>query len=258
MAGSGQAWHHVSGRKGVIATRRRFGRVAVAFSVAASLCGSAMAAGPMEEETGSHISRPAPAEIPLSRMSETDQARATIIAFSQCIVLSHRSAVEQALAIPPLDKQASRALGALAGSDCLRYGELSMRTTMLRGGIYAALYRIDFAKGAAAIADRPLDFSADVQGAVTPDAQQYLWLRQFADCVVRADPADARTLVLSPVASSAENASFAALAPHFNGCAVQGMTLTFSKVILSGLVAEALYREAKAASIATAPAGKSS
>ncbi len=258
MAVSGQAWHRV-GRSGGTAGGRRFGQVAIAFSVAASLYGSAVAAGPMEEETGSHIARPTPAEIPLSHMSETDKARATIVALSQCIVLSHRGEVERALAIPPLDKQANRALGALAGSECLRYGELSMKTTMLRGGIYAALYRIDFAKSAPAIADRPLDFSADVQGAVTPDAQQYLWLRQFADCVVRTDPADARTLVLSPVASAAENASFTALAPHFNGCAVQGMTLTFSKIILSGLVAEALYREAKAASAGTtAPAAKSS
>ncbi len=254
----------VSGRAAHAAGRRfvghRLGRSIVALSVAASLCGAATAAGPMEAPMGSKIGRPAPAEIPLAHMSETDKARAAIIAFSQCVVMSHRSAVERALAISPLDKQSNTALGALADSECLRYGEVTMQTTMMRGGFYTALYKLDFAKSAPAVAAQPLDFSGDVAGATTPEAQQYLWLRQFADCVVRADPAGARTLIMSPVASTTENASFAVLAPHFNGCAVKGMTLTFSKIILTGLVAEALYREAKVASAApttTAPAAKS-
>lgn len=221
-------------------------------SILIALSGSASAwasSTPMEVPLGSQTARAAPAEIPMHGMSANDQSRSTILAFARCTVRSHRKIVESVLAMPPLDKQSQYALGKLADSDCLRAGELEMPNILMRGGLYAALYIADYDSVPAVPIMTPLDFTVDVGGATTPEAQQYLWLHQFADCVVRADTLDSRALVLAEVASPSENAIFAALAPHFSGCLIKGQSLTFSKAVLASVIAEVLYRQTKAASV---------
>ncbi len=188
-------------------------------------------------------------ETPVRGMSESDAARATIIDFARCTVRSHRAVVEHLLTKSPLDKGSQYALGKLADSDCMSPGDLQIPYSLMRGGLYAALYMADYDFAPPVSIITPLDFTADVGGAATPEAQQYLWLHQFADCVVRADPQDSRALVLAGVANPSESAMFAALAPHFSGCMVKGQSLTFSKAVLAGLIAEVLYRQTKAASV---------
>jgi hypothetical protein len=132
-------------------------------------------------------------------------------------------------------------------------GELRMDPSLMRGGLYAGLYRADYSHIDGTLGDQPVDFTADVKGSETPSAQQYIWSHEFADCVVRADQADARKLVLAPVASSIERQAFAALTPRFNGCMSAGQTLTFSRIVLTALISEALYREAKSSSKPSIP-----
>lgn len=209
-----------------------------------------------EAETGSHIQKPAPADIPTNAMSEADRSRVAIMAFGQCVVLSQRSAVERVLALPPFDKATNRKLANLATSDCLRNGEISMPEAIMRGAVYRALYVADFGKAQPALPPAPIDYWQDV-GGVSADAaaQEYVGLHQFGDCVVRRDPEHSRKFILSTVGSNGENAALAALVPELGPCVSAGSKLTFSKIMLTSALAEALYRESRAAQLAVVSNG---
>ncbi|MBA2935795.1 hypothetical protein HZF05_17080 [Sphingomonas sp. CGMCC 1.13654] len=216
-----------------------------------------MASGQMEAETGSNIRTPAPAEIPYySKLSDADRARATIIAFSQCVVLREAHGVARVLSANPIGSNQNKLLSDLAIDDCLRYGELRMDATLLRGGLYAALYRLNYRKISPPLADQPIDFTPDIAGATGNEAQNYIGLRQFADCVVRKDPSNSRSLILSDVGSKIETADFSVLSSSFSACLAQGTKITFSKAVIHGLIAEALYREAVRPGVRPASAGK--
>jgi hypothetical protein len=149
-----------------------------------------------------------------------------------------------------------QAFNTLANSKCLLRGSLGMPSELMRGSLYAAMYEIDYRSAPSVPLTVPVDYAPDVAGARPAEADDYLALHNFADCVVRADPATSRVLILSPVGSAAESASFAQLGPRLSGCIVQGRTITFSKSILSAIIAQALYRATKAAVAASAaPAG---
>jgi len=229
--------------------RRGFGRALGGFSsILLMLAGASAAAAQTETRLGSRLPRTAPADIPTYGMSKDDAARVTLLAFGRCTVQEHRALVERTLVMPALDGATDKAIDKFMDDDCLRDGQLRMPTSLARGSLYAALYLADFGNApAVAPFAAPLDFSGDVGGATTPEAQQYLALHQFADCVVRDDPADSRALLLARIGTQTENAVFAALAPHFNACIVQGQSLTFSKAVLTALIAEVLYRHSKAA-----------
>lgn len=218
---------------------------ALALALAGSLAAGARAQ--TEAPTGSIMSMPSAAEIPDTRhMTPAEKGRVTIMSFARCMVQRHRVAMEKALAIPPLDDASSIAFKRLvSGGECLSYGELKMNQSLLRGGLFSALYRADFSRAPGAAAASTVDWSRDVGGSTTPEQMQYVGLRQFADCAVRADPADARTAVLSAPVSVQERDAYVRLAPQLNACAVKGQSLTFSKTVLSGLLAEVLYRNAK-------------
>ncbi len=209
----------------------------------------ASASAPTEVLPGSDSARAAPVQVPVHGKSANDAAWAAIVPFASCTVHAHRSMVENVLTMPPLDKRSQSALKSLADNDCLGAGEVDMPYTLMRGGLYAALYAADYNSAPAVATMTPLDFTADVGGAASLEAQEYLWLHQFADCVVRADTPDSRALVLAGVGNPSENAIFTALASHFNACMVKGQSLTFSKTVLTALIAEVLYRQTKVASV---------
>ena len=200
-----------------------------------------------EADTGSHIQHSSPANIPFGKLSDADRSRYTLFAYSKCLVGRNRAGVERALAMPDFDKQTARVMAGRATPECLRFGELRMDRVLLRGGLFAALYSADYARSPGGIAPSELDFSSDVAGGSAQEITQFIAMRQYADCVVRVAPAESRAVVLAPVATSAENAAFAALGPHLGACLSQGQSLGFSKVVLSGIIAETLYREARAA-----------
>lgn len=189
----------------------------------------------------------APAAVPdFSGLGSADRARAMMVAYGECVVRLSRGTVERALAASPVGSQGRAVVDRIAYSECPRYGGLSSNPALMRGALFAALYRADFGAAAPAIADMRLDYSKDVGGTDTAERRQYVGLRQFAECVVRADPASSRAFVLAPVGSHEDKAAFAALGAHFAPCLTKGVELTFSKTVLAGLVAETLYRQSLA------------
>jgi hypothetical protein len=85
------------------------------------------------------------------------------------------------------------------------------------------------------------------------DKEAFTYLSQYGECVVRADPADARALLLAKPESDGEKASFAALNGALGNCLEEGRTMALGKVALRGTIAVNYYRLAHAA--AAVPGG---
>ena len=75
----------------------------------------------------------------------------------------------------------------------------------------------------------------------------YAFLSHYGECVVRADTAGAKALLVTKPDSPEESVRFAALRPAFSDCLPAGQSLRFGKVALRGSVAVNYYRLAHAA-----------
>jgi hypothetical protein len=75
----------------------------------------------------------------------------------------------------------------------------------------------------------------------------FAFLSHYGECIVRADTAGAKSLLVTTPDSAEESARFAALRPALARCLPEGQTLRFGKVTLRGTVAINYYRLAQAA-----------
>ena len=218
-------------------------------TIASALCWPSAGLAQREIETGHLTSSAKPADIQeqtdihSSNMSAADRARATVIAYAQCLVERDRRNVERGVALFPGSTLEISALSKLAVDDCLRDGTLQFTGPLLRGALFIALYRRDYGRAVPELKPDPVDFTLGAPAIPERGSDQQIGLRTFADCVVRADPVNARVVVIASVAGSRETQGYIALRPRFNACMPQGVSLTFSKSVLSGLIAEALYRQ---------------
>jgi len=78
-------------------------------------------------------------------------------------------------------------------------------------------------------------------------AAAYHFLGGYGECVVRIDPAGAKSLLLTKPDSAEESASFSSLRPAFASCLPEGKTLQFGRVALRGTIAVNYYRLTHAA-----------
>ena len=78
---------------------------------------------------------------------------------------------------------------------------------------------------------------------------------RFGECVVRANAAGARAILLTVPDSPEEGSAFAQLKPAFASCLPKGETMKLTKLPLRGTVAVNYYRLAKAALGASAAGG---
>lgn len=211
----------------------------------AALCATGLwvsAVSVAAQETGSHIYQGTPAEIPAG-LSKEDQARVTLVSYATCLVERNRAGVRKALESPPrdFDKTAAR----LSVSECLRSGELRFPASLLRGPLYIALYRRDFGRTVPQLRPEPIDFAQSARlSADDPERPAFAGRFAFTDCVVRRATAAAHAVVLSPTASRSEASSMAALSPSLGPCLPGGTQFRINKLILTGLLAETLYKDA--------------
>lgn len=193
----------------------------------------------------------APAPPTYMGLSPDDEqlSQRTMNKYAGCLLRTFRKRALAFLRLPPASFEAMLAARKLATGWCLREGALSFRFQLLRGGLYEALYEQEFKRaGAAALtAAPPIDYTGGNPAPLSNETAVAIALVQFADCVVRANPTASRALILSKVTSDEEKAAFASLTPHLGGCLVSGTQLKFSRPMLRGFVAEALYRLSAAA-----------
>ena len=196
------------------------------------------------------------------------QTRRTFEDYTQCVVKKRpKDAREVVLSTIPAEEIYKR-YPHLITPDCLDAAELRMPgSDFLRFGLAQALVRRDYAGGL------PPDItSAGPVAHFQPDEADYLpkpgkklkdkqlaelqkrreqdiairTLSVFGECVVRADPQRALTLVLSKSGSPEESKQFAALSETLSSCLLQGVTIKLDKVPLRGTLALNLYRLAHA------------
>ncbi|MBO9623082.1 MAG: hypothetical protein J7500_10265 [Sphingomonas sp.] len=186
------------------------------------------------QQTG-HIIADHAAEVSTRDVSAADQARDTMNRYGICVVRMKSVAVKRALS-KPSDEAIDAALAKIAISECLGSGELTMSRPLFRGAVYRALYIRDFGQ----VSQAP---AAVAEPAVTTSANL---LQSFGDCVVVADPDDARALVLATAATQTERSAIARLGPALGSCVAPKNQMRFSRAVLQGVLAEALYKRAAA------------
>ena len=179
---------------------------------------------------------------PPAGASGAAQVRLTVDALSRCLVREEPAKVAAFLKLVPGSRASRDAARRLESDNCMVAATVEPADAALRGGLFTALYRSEFAAAAEPLRETGPDLKAEVTGLPADVAAAYVSSRSFAECVVRANPGEARALVLADPASAAEAAAAKALTPAIAGCLPAGQTLNLTKSTLVSLVAEMLFR----------------
>lgn len=222
--------------------------------VTATIMGGNMTAASQEWEnrrettTGSRVSHQAPADpARLASASPVEKARVMMNDFALCHATRGRKKIEQINAKQPVPVLAAQQYDNLLSgtSDCLTNSSLSFNAEIFSGASFLAMLRLDYRQADRVPALHSVDYMklADV---VAPEGRQYVATRSFAQCVVMAAPRETAALLFSRELSKSEDEAFASVSPHLGPCLAAGQEVKFSRTIIYGLLAEAMYRAAKA------------
>lgn len=237
---SGRRLHAGRGREAKV-------RWPVAVALGASLLALPLSAATAQLYPGSEIYR---------EFQETDHAVRQLHKFAQCTAVRRRSTISF-LEAEPGSKLEQRRGSTLVEDDCVDdYGALRFPFSLLRGALYEALYKAQAQPQLVPEAVAPLTYpyaSSDVN-----EEQRLRHKAKFflGECVVRADAPQAVALLGTAPATPGEAAAFKPLAAHLSACLPQGVQLSFSRPVLRGIIAEAVYRLSTAPRRPVASAGK--
>ncbi len=204
----------------------------------------------------------------------TKEIRAITYGYAKCIVGRHATKASQALIENVDNSVLLRRYPMLIDGQCL-VNELAGGGTMkFTGDLYRyaladALVKRELAAAPAPVLDgvprlearslpeRPQPLAPDAKKSARRKhdaalksfdrAAAYHFLGGYGECVVRVDPAGAKSLLLTKPDSTEESASFSSLRPAFSTCLPEGKTLQFGRVALRGTIAVNYYRLAHAA-----------
>ena len=177
-----------------------------------------------------------------------DEPRQTMATYTACLVNRLGYKLRAALDMPVGSSDTNTTMTTLNDPDCLPgdyIGGISLKfkPILMRGGLFEAFYIKDFGNAAAATFDDvPLIIYPAGNASSNVEAARYSLQMDIGDCVVRKAPAEARTLLNTKVASGAEGAAITALVPALSACATKGQTVSLSRSIVRGMIAEPLYR----------------
>jgi hypothetical protein len=218
-------------------------RSVVRFALTAALL---LAAPAGAQETGTRLKPFKPAGSAMDKPDELE-ARRVLLAYSNCLLQRSRPIVERYLATIPGTAENSGFGRRFSVSACLVEGELRFNSRLLRGTLFELLYRRDFSRnGTLEPKTIPaIDYGKMAPPQMTEDTQLHLAMVGIADCVVRARPAEASSLISGKI-DEGEEREFAVLNSAFNACLMEGEKLSVSRPFLRSAVAEALYNAAKA------------
>ena len=171
------------------------------------------------------------------------KAMGRLVEVARCVVGRARGASEKLLeATPESSAEASIRWGPIkARLDQCSQMYMAATGVVLRGALAQVLYEDRFGPNppalAGAAAPPPFDWPAKGQ-----TAAQLATIYDFAGCVVAADPAGARNLVLAIPGSDDESTALNALRPRFAPCLVKDVTFNTNRETLRAVITESLYR----------------
>ena len=165
-----------------------------------------------------------------------------------CAVRNDAEDARKLFATPPGTKEEAKLLRTLVGQVCgfVVYGgpALDPDRQLMRGVIAEAL--LDSARGKKKLADSTLtpfaNLSADAIAAMDAKGQASVVGLDFAQCIVAASPDGVKAVLKSNPEWDEQDKAFEQLQPYFAPCLPNGAQMTFSKLALRGLLAEASYR----------------
>lgn len=162
--------------------------------------------------------------------------------YAKCLVDQWPGVVQDITNVFPGSAEYKAAIAPLAKSACTQNTELNVPSELVRGGLFQALYAESYPDKAPPLAASPLNLDADVRGQPESRASSFIVLRRYGECVVRDNPEAARVLTLTTAGTSGETDALATLQPTLNRCLTSGNSVSFSKAVLTGIIAEVLYR----------------
>jgi hypothetical protein len=183
----------------------------------------------------------------LAAMPSSADARDTMRRLAQCVVSRDKGLVARIIAVPVDSVEGVRAAKRLfdtTDETCLSEGAVDYNATLFRGAVFEALYTRDFRYNGPTVFPTNIatGYAALYTAPYSIEARQAMALEQFGECVARAEPVEARKLLLALPDSAIEREQFALLAPRFGACVVKGSTVAMSKSIIRGALAEGMYR----------------
>jgi hypothetical protein len=198
-----------------------------------------------QQRTGSRIGG-TPARV---RSERAEDVRMTLYEFGRCAVRTRPQLAVRTLAISPNLPEYYDELDAMAIDDCLSRGIVTVSDLVLRGALFQALLNARFAdfQPTDMSAEPEIDYLAMHPGVMQSETRTIVGLNQFADCVFRASPVEARGLTIGMPNTAQETAHFTALRPHFAGCVPAGTSVQFSRTVLRNSLAEVIYHYAQSA-----------
>lgn len=219
-----------------------------------ALCGTAapvFAQRQLEQQTGSRVGQPRAARIPdRVGISEIDRGHIVMAEFARCTLDRNQARVAAVLAMPVEGKLAA-AYNQIVSNNCLSSGEIKFNTRLLRGALFAEIWRRQRDDDAGVWADggkpKPIDFEA-IPATISDGIRQHYGLLMLADCIIKAGASDAGELVAAPIGGEQQALAYEKVKPLLGPCVDDGSSVTLSKQILEGALAEVLIRTVAAPS----------
>lgn len=177
-----------------------------------------------------------------AQTTDAPQSWGAIQTYATCLVDQWPGVVQDVTAAFPDSEDYKRAVAMLGSSPCAGNVMQNVPSQLVRGSLYQALYAKNFADQMPAMTASALSVDEEVRDRPEDKAASYKALRQYGECVVRTDTPASRALTLSRAGSTDELQALSALQPTFARCLTAGGQITFSKAVLTGVIAEVLYR----------------
>lgn len=195
--------------------------------------------------TGTRLG-PKPAIVPDNGMSKDDISRLTMRSYARCVIGVQRKRIMEYLNSIPGSPDAYKLANNLSKDECLATDQLTFNEKLFRWTVYDELYNTSFRNfDVSKIAVVPnTDFVA-LANNMGAKGMEIAAVWQLGECSVRAAPKEADALVKSAIGSKTEASAINAIVPQVGGCVDQDSQIKFSKPVLRGLMAEALYKLAK-------------
>jgi hypothetical protein len=178
-------------------------------------------------------------------------ANETMRGFTTCLADTDNKREHEALVsflkLPPEDGRTSASARKLSRPECLYgagadYVTVRYSNDLLRGGLFRALYLNTLRSPPRKSVDRQ-EIESVWNDLISGNFGAMI---RYGDCIVASDKSAAEAFLTSRVDSAEQSAAVRKLGPTLGKCLKPGATLQLSRMVLEGVLAEALYRRATA------------
>ena len=202
------------------------------------------------------VARPVSAQ---TRKGSPQESTRIMLQFAECTVKTRkfRPDVDRFLRTSPSDPEFGTLGRSFVRDSCVSVGfeqiEMRFDPVLFRYSLFEARYRTEFGKGPppSVVGLPPLNLDSEfdltitrgLQG-VAPLPPLIIFMRSLSECVIRQKPAEAHALIVAKPYTPVETKALDAVRQMLAECTPEGHTLTFSRPMLRGAIAEALYKAA--------------